>query len=215
MTRIPTPEEIVSAHRRLLRIAVEALRLGTVHAQEYADWKDEPIDRALAPALVRKGAKRYLIQQQQPVTDEEAADELDWDPEFLSNLGLALTAPGIQIRILRSAPGDMLPVPGHSEARRLYYTQPGLFDVLHGEDHAAELPPLVRLILHWGTDEDYNLERVWLGCPESGGETRESVRSHWDEPIWRRHSLISDGQVQAEVTDLDIRLDSEATGSTG
>jgi hypothetical protein len=211
MTIIPTPQQIVASHRSLLRLAVEALRRGTVHALEYADWQDEPVDRALAPSLVRKGAKRYLVEKNQDVENEE---DIVWDPEFLSNLGLALTAPGVQIRILRSAPGDMLPVPGHSQARQEYYTQMGLFD---GEEHAPGdvPPPVLRLVLHWGTDEDYNLDRVWLGCPKAGGETRESVKSHWDEPVWRKHSLLGDGQAQAEVTDLDIYLDGEATGSAG
>jgi hypothetical protein len=107
----------------LLRRAVEALRRGTIHVQEYADWKDEAIDRALAPALVRKEAKRYLIELHDDVQNEE---DLDWDPEFLSNLGLALSAPGVQIRILRSAPNDMLPVPGHSEARKVVLQAAGI-----------------------------------------------------------------------------------------
>ena len=212
MTIIPTPQQVVDKHQPLLARLVEAVRQGTLHAQEYADWQDEDIDRALAPALVRKGAKRYLISRGQNAQDEE---DIDYDTEFLANLGLAITAEGIQIRILRSATNDMLPVPGHSVARQQYYTQYGLpFEHLD-QPVLADVPSLLRLVLHWSTDAEYNLERVYLGCPKTGGETRESVESYWDEPIWRRHSLIADGQEQAEVTDLDIYIDEAETGHAG
>lgn len=212
MTIIPSAQQIVDAHRPLLRLLVEALRQGTVHAQEYADWKDEEIDRALAAALVRKGAKRHLLAFGQTAENEE---DIDYDTEFLPNLGLAISAPGVQIRILRSATNDMLPVPGHSDARKLYYTQMGLLFEDMTVPVVAEPVAVLRLVLHWSTDKDYQLDRAYLGCPRSGGETRDSVQSHWDEPIWRRHNVEIDGQVQAEVTDLDIYLEDEATGTAG
>lgn len=209
MITIPSPQQVVQQHRSLLRRAVEALRLGTIHAQDYADWRDEEIDRALAPALVRKEAKRQLIAANHSVEDD---DETGFEPEFLANLGLCLTAPGVKIRLLRSTGDHQVPVPGQSQARQTYYTQPGL---PFGEaDEALDEPPeVLRLVLHWSTDEEYSLDRVYLACPKTGGETRATVQSHWDEPIWRRHALAVDGQVQAEVTDLDIHLDGEVVGS--
>ncbi len=210
-TLIPTPAEVVTTHRSLLRLLVEALRRGTIHALEYADWKEEDVDRAIASALVRKEAKRHLIREGQSAENEE---EVDYEAEFLPNLGLIVSAPGVQIRILRSAPNCMLPVPGHSESRKKYYTQMGLMFEDIAPDEPAQPPAVLRLILHWSTvGKDYELDRVYLGCPSEGGETRDSVKSHWDEPIWRRHNLEVDGQVQAEVTDLDIYLDDEATGT--
>lgn len=204
----PTPQEIVETHRSLLRLIVEALRRGTLHAQEYADWMDEDIDRALAAAHVRKGARRYLIATEQDVQNEE---DIDYEAEFLSNLGLSISAPGVQIRILRSAQGHLLPVPGHSQARQKFYQQSLDFDPL---PLAVDEPaPVVRLVLHWSTDSEYNLDKVYLACPKSGDLTRESVAAHWDWPIWRRHDATVDGQVQAAVSDLDIYLDDEATGS--
>ena len=163
----------------------------------------EDVDRALAPALVRKEAKRHLIAANQSVEDEAS-----FEPEFLANLGLCLTAPGVKIRLLRSAMDHQVPVPGQSLARQMYYAQPGLFDGIDGAP-----PPVLKLVLHWSTDAEYGLERAYLACPKTGGETRATVASHWDEPIWRRHSLEIDGQVQAEVTDLDIHLDGEAMSS--
>ena len=210
MTIIPSPQQVVQVHRSLLRLAVEALRRGTLHAQEYVEWQDEPIDRALSPAHVRKGAKRYLIETNQDVQDEEGST--DYEAEFLANLGLLLKSDGVQLRLLRSAAGNMMPVPGQSQARQSYYSQPGLpFGEV--ENAVAVVPDMLRLVLHWSTDDEYNLDHVYLACPKSGGETRSTVESHWDEPIWRRHSLEVDVQVQAEVTDLDIHLDATGTGS--
>ena len=207
MVTIPSPQQVVQQHRSLLRLAVEALRQGTLHAQAYAEWRDEELDRALAPALVRKEAKRQLI-----AADHSVEDESSFEPEFLANLGLCLTAPGVKIRLLRSTEDHQVPVPGQSLARQIYYTQPGL-PLGEADGAVAEPSPLLKLVLHWSTDEEYSLDRVYLACPMTGGETRATVASHWDEPIWRRHTLEVDGQVQAEVTDLDIHLDGEAVGS--
>ncbi len=208
MTLLPNPESVVAAHRSLLRLTVEAIRRGTIHAQEYADWMDEQIDRALAPAHVRKGARRYLSAANQNVQNEE---EIDYETEFLSNLGLSMSAPGIQMRILRSANNDQLPVPGHSHARQAFYQQS--FDIAEDTLPATADQPIIRLVLHWSTDAEYNLDRVYLGCPKTGALTRESTTSHWDWPIWRRHGLAIDGQVQAEVSELDIYLDIPSTGT--
>lgn len=211
---IPTPQQVVEHYRPLLRLIVEALRRGTVHSQEYADWQDEGIDRALAPAHVRKGAKRFLLEQGQEVQNEEEVGQVsavDFETEFLSNLGLCIRSGLVQMRILRSAQGSQLPVPGHSLARQDYYTQSDLpfeDEVISGSAAIAG-----KFIVHWSTDVEYNLDRVYLACPRSGGLTRESVQAHWDWPIWRRHGIVIDGQVQAEVTDLDIYLEDEATGT--
>ena len=185
-----------------------------MHAQEYSEWKDESIDRALAPALVREGARRYLVAKNQDVHNEEE-EEFDCEIKFLSNLGLSVTALGVQIRILRSVQGDLLPVPGHSIARQGFYHQLGLFNEMMAQAFPDPDALPVRLVLHWSTDAEYHLARVWLACPMSGDITRESVKAHWDWPIWRRHGMTSDGQIQAEVADLDIYLEGEATGSQG
>ena len=97
-----------------------------------------------------------------------------------------------------------MPVPGRSKRRQEYYAQQALlpFDL---DGPTSDVPPTapLNLVLHWNPDSEYNLETVYLGCPKKGGETRASVESHWDELIWRRHDLLTDGtQTEAEVTDL-------------
>src|SRR5688572_6461071 len=144
MTLFPNPHAVVAAHRSLLRLTVEAIRRGTIHAQAYADWMDEEIDRALAPAHVRKEARRYLSAHQQSAQNEE---EIDYEAEFLSNLGLSMSAPGIQMRILRSAQNELLPIPGRSYARQAFYQQS--FDLADGSLPNTTAQPIIRLVLHW------------------------------------------------------------------
>jgi hypothetical protein len=204
-------------HAPLLAMIVSALKHGIDHAHVYAEWQDEDIDRALAPALVRKGAKRYLFEHGEAAEDEEdgATDvsEVEFQAEHLPNLGLCIEANGVRIRILRSDRGNM-PVAGKSRRRQEYYAQMlPLFDPV-GVGITADIATPLNLVLHWNPDTDYNLDTVYLGCPKKGGETRASVEAHWDELIWRKHEITSHGtQVEAEVTDLsEIRLET-ATGT--
>lgn len=229
----PTAQVVVQTHRSVLRRITEALRKGTGHARWYFDHMDEDIDRALAPALVRKGAKRYLL-----ATGTDVANEEDDQPqpvvagvvptvlipangqaEFLSNLGLAVAAIGIRFRVLRSDDG-MVPIPGPSKARQAFYSQqlyfPGWDDLLaEAVGTVAPIPSNVtNCVLHWDTDAEYNLTRVYLALPLAGKKTRESVELLWNEIIWRRHAPEIDGeQADAEVFDQDIYIAGEGTGT--
>jgi hypothetical protein len=210
---IPSPQTAVQALRHTLATLVNALIAGATHAQWYADTMDEDPDRALSPALVRKGAKRFLVSVGHDV-DEEASEQQDqtvgFEAEYLPNLGLSITAVGYNIRILRSDRG-LMPVPGASLRRQAFYAQQqSLFDL---EPDAVD--PVTNLVLHWSTDDEYNLCRVYLACPRGGTTTRASVEAYWDELVWRRvDPAIANGtQVEAQASDLDIYLDHEATGS--
>jgi hypothetical protein len=193
---------------------------------------DEDIDRALAPALVRKGAKRDLLatgkREKVEVVEDASPDSPaglspNADPtgkaEFLSNLGLAVSAEGIRFRILRSDDGTV-PVPGPSKARQAFYSQEAYFPgwdamVREAIGHNVAIPSdVTNCILHWDTDDEYNLTNVYLALPLSGDTTRESVQLHWNEIIWRRHAPSVDGrQVNAETIDQDIYIDDEASGT--
>lgn len=213
----PSAQTVVQAHRPVLRRIVEALRQGTVHARTYADWMDEDIDTALAPALVRKGAKRYLLETGENVNNEEddQASPATGQAEFLSNLGLAVSSAGIRFRVLRSDDG-IPPVPGPSRARQLFYHQnqlplPG-FEIAQPVGNAS----FTNCVLHWDTDSEYHLTRVYLTLPLGGNTTRDSVELLWNEIIWRRHAPEIDGaQTDAEVIDQDIYLANEASGTGG
>jgi hypothetical protein len=216
----------------VLRRIVEALRKGATHARWYFDEMDEDIDKALAPALVRKGAKRELLATGTEVNNEEdeqpqqgdeptavSATPANGQAEFLSNLGLAVSADGIRFRVLRSDDGTV-PVPGPSKARQAFYAQqlyfPG-WEALLAEaiGTAPTIPSAVtNCVLHWDTDNEYNLTRVYLALPLGGKTTRESVELLWNEIIWRRHAPEIDGtQVDAQIIDQDIYIVGEATGT--
>jgi hypothetical protein len=219
-TLIPTPSEILERHTPLLKRLIEALHSGTLHAQEYAAWKDEAIDGVLASAHVRKGARRLLTKKGDEVENEEEVDtdNPEFETELLANLGLAINADGVQIRILKSGFGNSLPVPGQSPSRQRFYAQqqPLLFSDLNesNADSLEEKKPTVNLVLHWSTNRAYELERVYLACPKAGHTTKASVEAYWDELIWRRKSIVLanavptvSAQVEAEGIDLDIYLD--------
>lgn len=227
----PTAQHVVQTHRPVLRRIVQALREGTTHARWYFDEMDEEIDKALAPALVRKGAKRYLkATGTEEVHDEDAEQVMPegavsavppaGQAEFLSNLGLAVSAEGIRFRVLRSDDGAV-PVPGPSKARQAFYSQQAYFpewnEMLAEALGATEPPPsdVTNCVLHWETDEEYNLRQVYLALPLTGAKTRESVTLQWNEIIWRRHAPeVSGAQVEAETIDQDIYIQ-ESTGTGG
>ena len=221
---LPTPQQIVDTYRPVLCRIVEALRRGTRHARWYFDYWDESLDPALAPALVRKEAKRRLIDTETPAVDaeDEAANGTaapNGQAEFLSNLGLAVLADGVKFRILRSDDG-MIPVPGPSRARQAFYSQEAYFPGWHALvaeaiGHVPVIPsPYTNCVLHWDTDDEYNLVRVYLALPLAGNTTRESVELLWNEIIWRRQAPGIDGtQVEAEIIDQDIYLAGEDTGT--
>ena len=203
--QLPSPEDILLTHAPLLRILVAALIEGTRHVQSYVLWQDEALDRTLAPALVRKGAKRFLLRGGESVSDEE----VEYETDSLPNIGLAIGSQGIRIRILKSD-GGSLPVPGPSSKRQLFYAQQGsLFPVAENGD--AQSIAAVNLVLHWRVDDEYSLSRVYLACPKAGALNRASVESYWDEPIWRAKATSE----EAVAEDLDIRLDEDEGTGTG
>jgi hypothetical protein len=220
MTNHPTPQQVLEDYGGLLRTLVVALMEGTHHAQSYADWQDERVDRTLAPALVRKQAKRYLVRVSDPESGLEISDEeIEFETEFLSNLGVAVAQGGVRIKLLKSDNGN-LPVPGPSKKRREFYAQQGeLFPAAREAADAARPQAIANLVMHWVVNDEYNLIRVHLALPTAGGNTRASVESAWDEVIWRREAPNARHSVQreAELEELDIHLDDaeEDTGTEG
>jgi hypothetical protein len=215
-TRVPQPEEILKRYKPTLQVLVAALLEGAKHARAYADWVDEPINRTLSPAHVRIGAQRFLNKQDGSIkaTDEE----VEFEPEYLPNLGLSVAVERIRFRILRSDNGT-LPAPGPSKKRQQFYAQQGsLFPEDKKNDEATKDLPRANLVLHWNTDDEYNLTRVSLAYPTGGRLKNNSVKAEWDEVIWRRGTDLSAGtQVEAKADELDIHLDKpeEETGTGG
>jgi hypothetical protein len=217
-TQLPEPKEILRLYTPLLRMLVAALIQGSKHARAYADWQDESVDRTLAPALVRKEAKRFLSRRTYSDSATQVTDEeLEFEAEYLANLGVAVAVDGLWIKLLKSDNGS-LPVPGPSQKRQQFYAQQwSLFPGSAGTNGKSNGLLRANLVMHWVPDDEYNLVRIYLACPTAGDVTRASVESAWDEVIWRRGSPVSENATQAEadLDELDIRLDEpgEKTGS--
>jgi hypothetical protein len=212
-TKVPQPEEILDRYTPTLKTLVAALLEGTKHARAYADWQDEPIDRTLSPAHVRKEAKRFLNRPDGSIkaTDEE----VEFEPEYLPNLGLSVAVERIRFRVLRSDNGS-LPAPGPSKKRQQFYAQQGSLFPEDKTEAANKDLPRANLVLHWNTDDEYNLTRVSLAYPIGGRLKNSSVKAEWDEVIWRRGANLNAGtQAEAKADELDIHLDKpeEETGT--
>lgn len=215
-TPLPLPQDILRNYTPLLRTLVAALLRGARHARAYADWQDEPIDRTLAPALVRKEAKRILSNHTDSNSVPQVTDEeVEFEAEYLPNLGLAVAVDGLRIKLLKSDNGS-LPIPGPSQRRQQFYAQQtSLFPPAEDAAENANELPRANLVMHWIPDDEYNLIRVYLACPTAGGVTRASVQSEWDEVIWRYESTsaASASQAEADLEELDIRLDEPEEGT--
>jgi hypothetical protein len=214
-TKLPQPEEILRRYTPTLKMLVAALLEGAKHARAYADWQDEPIDRTLSPAHVRKEAKRFLDRQDGSISATN--EEVEFEPEYLPNLGLAVAIERIRFRILKSDDGS-LPAPGPSKKRQQFYAQQGSLFPPDKNDEASKDLPRANLVLHWDADDEYNLIRVSLACPTSGRLKNNSVKAEWDEVIWRRGANLTAGtQAEAKADELDIHLDkpAEETGTGG
>lgn len=196
---IPTFESVYESLGSVLVVIRQALEKGTAHVQSYSEWQDEPIDRSLAPGLVRHKAKAFLLERKQEVTDEPGfEDEQGFRTEHLANNGLCLRTNGFQVRILKSENG-CIPPPGPSQARNRFYSQQL---TLPGMEGYMDEPDPWGIIVHWTVDEDYNLLRLGLSMPKSGGKSSATVETYWDRAFWTRPQAVT--QPLPQVVDLDI-----------
>lgn len=234
---LPGSETVRHDLQPVLNAAIAAIAAGVKHVRAYADWQDQPIDRTLAPALVRHETKVHLRETGQQVTEEEViecADDAAQPPLTLapvpfasvplSNNGLLLEAGRYRVRILKSDQGA-LPPPGPSPRRREFYAQQQelpFYVTVSGNDQAVEVAdaanaPQVNLVLHWTVDAEYRLTKINLALPKGGANTRASVEWEWDDVIWRPAPVIAateQATVEAPADELDITLETETKTGT-
>ena len=166
MPEIPTPAHVLQALAPLWPPLYTALEWATQQTRAYFDAERVPVDRHLAPSLVRYQAKRYLARLGHDV-QEEAGEAYAF--QTLPNNGLSLSYRGDHLYVLRilKALEGQLPAPGASRARQAFWQQQLLFD--YDAPSAAELRPSLNLLVLWEADAAYTLRRLWLVCPESRG----------------------------------------------
>jgi hypothetical protein len=176
MSEIPAPERVLHALAPVWPSIYTALEWATQQTRAYFDAEGTPIDRHLAPSLVRYQAKRYLARLGH---DAQEDDGEAYAFQTLPNNGLSLSYRGdhlYALRILKALEGH-LPAPGTSKARQAFWHQQMLFD--YDAPLGAELRPSLNLLVLWETDAAYTLQRLSLVCPKVGALTRESVAAYW------------------------------------
>lgn len=162
------------------------------------------LNRYLAPNLVRFYALQALKNDR----------ENRFDVECVPNNGLCLVKANYKIRILKSCNGQ-LPVPGHSIARRRFYSQQKQLSFYFLEPLPTNADKL-NLIILWEVKPPYNIGRLSLACPKSGELTRDSVTAYWHcaipDSLLRSHSdEVNQAPLEIEDLPLTFSLDDESS----
>jgi hypothetical protein len=202
MPEIPAPAHVLQALAPVWPPLYTALEWATQQTRAYFDAERMPIDRHLAPSLVRYQAKRALARMGHAAQEEEGEA---YAFQTLPNNGLSLSYRGDHLYVLRilKALEGQLPAPGASRARQAFWQQQLLFD--YDAPAAAELRPSLNLLVLWETDAAYTLRRLSLVCPKVGGLTRESVAVYWSIEI--PHPAVARAAVTAADSILDVPTD--------
>jgi hypothetical protein len=202
MPEIPAPERVLHALAPLWPPLYTALEWATQQTRAYFDAEGTPIDRHLAPSLVRYQAKRTLARLGHAAREE---DDQAYAFQTLPNNGLSLSYRGDHLYVLRilKALEGQLPAPGASRARQAFWQQQMLFD--YDAPSAAELRPSLNLLVLWEADAAYTLRRLSLVCPKIGALTRESVAVYWMIEI--PHPAVARAPVTAADHPPDVPTD--------
>jgi hypothetical protein len=137
MPEIPAPEHVLQALAPVWPPIYTALEWATQQTRAYFDAEGTPVDRHLAPSLVRYQAKRYLARLGHAAQEEGEAYAF----QTLPNNGLSLSYRGdllYALRTLKALEGQLL-APGASRARQAFWQQQLRFD--YDAPSAAEMRP--------------------------------------------------------------------------
>jgi hypothetical protein len=210
MSEIPAPAFVLQAIAPVWPPIYTALEWATQQTRAYFEAEGAPIDRHLAPSLVRYQAKRSLARLGH---DAQEDDGEAYAFQTLPNNGLSLSYRGdhlYALSMLKALEGH-LPAPAASKVRQAFWHQQLLFD--YDAPLGAELRPSLNLLVLWETDAAYTLRRLSLVCPKVGALTRESVAAYWTieipHPMMSR-AAVTPGSRAPEVPtaardDLEIR----------
>ncbi len=210
MEDIPSGQEALADLSGAIATIWSALDSAILETKEFFEERGAPIDRSLAPNLIRYVVKRRLNAQGQIAEDEES---LDYEMQTLPNNGLCMEYGRYQLRILKADNGE-LPIPGQSKKRQAFWNQAQLD--LYDNEQPAQAVPSVNLIVLWDADSNYNFDSVSLICPKTGGMTRDSVSNYWSVPVPNPIMQLASA-IASEVEEDDIVITplQEMTGETG
>lgn len=187
----------------LLLLVTEALDFGASKAASFFNGEGELPDRYLHPALVRWNAKRFL-RDSGHVVEEEEGDHSDVDSDELANNGILVSYKEFQLRVLKAEEGNLLPVPGRSEAKQAFYSQQL---AVRFNDAGDAQPIRMNLVLLWDVDGTQALSRLVLVYPRTGGVTRSSVSEYWRYDLELGESREPESLVaEPAIEDLPLTL---------
>lgn len=174
---IPTPAQIIDETRAFLLVVREALEHGIRQARQFFDDEGELPDAWLAPDLVRWHAKRFLDSGGHLAQSLEE----DYGRTPASNNGLRLTFKRFLVMVRKSDDGE-LPVPASQVQRDLYSRNQAVFEFIPRTSSVDGQE--ITLAILWDADREYqNLISLILTLPRIGGETRETTKAYWSEPV--------------------------------
>ena len=183
MLEVPSQEVVVKDLSTAFPIIHASLDYGTHKVRDFFDAEERSINRYLAPNLVRYYALDYL--------SNHGLERIVLGN--VPNNGLYLSNDQYNIKILKSN-HERIPVPGHSLSRQRYYQQQQQFFFLTDVEDSEKL----NLLLLWDVIGRYQLGKLALACPQSGGLTRESVSAHW-------HCLIPQEYYFKQSSNIDVK----------
>ena len=212
MSNILDAQAVLRELAPTLELVQGALEWGTLQTREYFDSLDLRPDSDLAPNIVRFHAKRTLATTRQSVSGEERED---YSLRNLRGNGLMLKVDIYKLRILKASTiyEGKLPASGPSRMRQIFWnTNRQLVLELEFPSGTPRLPVL-NLIVLWETDTHYNLSKLYLACPKSGGKRIDSARAYWVEeiprfgagwtqPLTNPHTPDTDNDVDITLPDL-------------
>ena len=207
-TRGQTAHEVATEIEPILDVIADALNQAMARTAFFFNAENELPDRYLHPALVRWYAKRRLTESGHDVSEDEP--DLAFTRDELANNGLLLSHRDVQVRVLKCDDGE-LPVP-NSIARQGYYSQQVEMRFLENGDVSQFR---MNLVLLWDVNDNYELSRLILVYPRSGGRSRTSVEEYWriELPV-PAPATIEVGELEVEVEDLPITLAREEVSET-
>ena len=104
MEDIPSGQEALADLSGAIATIWSALDSAILETKEFFEERGAPIDRSLAPNLIRYVVKRRLNAQGQIAEDEES---LDYEMQTLPNNGLCMEYGRYQLRILKADNGEL------------------------------------------------------------------------------------------------------------
>jgi hypothetical protein len=197
----PSFEDIFPKVKPRLILVNQALEDAIPTAKDFFETQSKSIDRYLFPHLVRFYVRIHLETAGLSIQmEEEEEPEASYQFERLMNNGLSGNYNGFRFRILKADKGE-LPVPS-SEVKIKYYGQQ--LPLLLSMPLDSEVIRL-NLVILWEVNTRYDFRQLRLVCPKSGGKTRDSVETYFNEAVPHAAELLKGRK--AEVTEDDIALD--------